>query len=94
MHTALERTRTRTHHAHVQVGTIIQQVVGISINPDEKGFKFNKFRVNDIGAKDDVIELRREVPVPWFGTRATYNANIPMQKTKVFAVPPYVDAEF
>lgn len=55
---------------------------------NENDFKFNKFRVNDIGATDEVIELRREVPVPHFGTRATYNANIPMQKTAVFNVPP------
>ena len=51
-------------------------------------FKFDKFRVNDIGATSEVIELRREVPVPHFGTRATYNCNIPMQKTSVFNVPP------
>ena len=51
-------------------------------------FKFDKFRINDVGATTDVIELRREVPVPHFGTRATYNANIPMQKDTVFSVPP------
>lgn len=64
----------------IQLGTIIQQVAGISIDTGMKGetdaerdFKFDKFRVNDIGATPEVIELRREVPVPHFGTRATYN---------------------
>jgi len=73
------------------LGTIIQQASGISMDNDDAtdDFKFNKFRVNDVGADGTVIELRREVPVPHFGTRATYNANIPMQKTSVFTVPPY-----
>lgn len=57
---------------------MIQQVCGISLDTSKKDgtakdFKFDKFRVNDIGATSDVIELRREIPIPHFGTRATYN---------------------
>ena len=35
-------------------------------------FTFGKFRINDVSATDDNIELRRKVPVENFGQRATY----------------------
>ena len=70
------------HRSPTQVGTIIQQVAGVNQQKatvkDADDFKFNQFRVNDCAASSDVIELRREVPVPHFGTRSTYNCQIPM----------------
>eukprot|EP00729_Bicosta_minor_P010057 gene10057-8209_t len=80
------------------IGTIIQQVAGMnktSTNlatgePTSETYKFDKFRLNDLTAKiPDEIDMRRSVPVPGFGSRTTYNCNVPMQKEPVFTVPPY-----
>ena len=60
-----------------------------SLRVQENEFKFGRFRINDVSATPENIELRRAVPVGDFGERATYNVRIPLKKTPVFSLPPF-----
>ena len=70
------------------VGTMINTVAGI--DTEREDFNINRFRINDLTATDEMIDVRRKVPATGFGMRTTMNVRIPLKKEIVFGVPPYV----
>eukprot|EP00729_Bicosta_minor_P015592 gene15592-34690_t len=72
------------------VGTMINTVAGI--DTEREDFNINRFRINDLTATDEMIDVRRKVPATGFGMRTTMNVRIPLKKEIVFGVPPYCSA--
>jgi hypothetical protein len=70
---------------------MIQHVAGYQHDEGKKDkFNFNTFRFNDVSTTTEMLDVRRTVPVKGFGSRSTLNVRIPMNKSSIFSVMPYV----